>query len=485
MEYAGTSGEITEENLRLRALPYERGEIFCMEAGRKKEKNIIVLYFLLYLAAALTIAFHQPLYDTPPLFSNPPDEHSRYRVSLYICSHGTLPTGYEEELLSADCKWSYGFHTLLPYMVQGYAMRFVNLFTDSPLVLLYTARLVNVITGLLTAYVVMLLSRKLFSDNRLKWVFCFLVTFMPQSLFLHTYANPDSMCLLSVALILYGLVRGYGDDFSLKSCALLAFGVILCALSYYNAYGYILGAVLLFSAYYLKKDDKRNRFLYDWKGFWKKGILISVTVLLFTGWSFIRNYLLYDGDIIGLSAKNAYIESFGIMRDAFRDQGKSLPFMLFRTAFFPKMVISFIACYGSATLYTWKIVYVFYLILFGGGIAGACFCRKKTEEAIAGEKWKCIFFHAVMIACMVMPLFLTIYYSYTVDYQAQGRYAIPGLVPFMYYVTCGLGKLPVWENGTEEKKNVLNTVIIVGTAVSLLITVYVMALPVYLQTPVL
>ena len=142
-----------------------------------REKSLTVFYFALYLVAALTIALHQPLNDTYPLLQNPPDEHSRYKVPLYICNHGTLPTGYEEELFSGDCRWTYGFYTLLPYMAQGYAMRFVNLFTDSEVALLYTARLVNVTIGLVMAYIVLLLGKKLFRDHRVRWLFCFLVTF--------------------------------------------------------------------------------------------------------------------------------------------------------------------------------------------------------------------------------------------------------------------------------------------------------------------
>ena len=114
-----------------------------------KEKKITLLYFAIYLIATLTIALHQPLNDTYPSLCNPPDEHSRYKVPLYICNHGVLPTGFEEELFSANCKWTYGFYTLLPYIVQGYAMRFVSLFTHSELALLYTARMVNVLIGLL------------------------------------------------------------------------------------------------------------------------------------------------------------------------------------------------------------------------------------------------------------------------------------------------------------------------------------------------
>ena len=114
-------------------------------------KKITILYFVLFLIASLSVALFQPLADTPPLFQNAPDEHARYLVPLYICEHGTLPTGYEEELLSGGVRWSYGFYTLLPYMIQGLCMRFVSLFTDSPLALLYTARLVNVCCGLIMA----------------------------------------------------------------------------------------------------------------------------------------------------------------------------------------------------------------------------------------------------------------------------------------------------------------------------------------------
>ena len=169
-----------------------------------REKSLTVFYFALYLVAALTIALHQPLNDTYPLLQNPPDEHSRYKVPLYICNHGTLPTGYEEELFSGDCRWTYGFYTLLPYMAQGYAMRFVNLFTDSQTALLYTARGVDLLLGLLMARVVLLLAGQWFQDARFRWIFAFLATFLPQGIFVHTYVNTDSCCMLSIALMLYG-----------------------------------------------------------------------------------------------------------------------------------------------------------------------------------------------------------------------------------------------------------------------------------------
>ena len=448
------------------------------------EQCLTLLYFLIYLVVTLTIAFNQPLNDTFPSLCNPPDEHSRYKVPLYICNHGTLPTGFEEELLSGDCRWTYGFYTLLPYMAQGYTMRFVNLFTDSPLALLYTARLVNVAIGLITAYIVLLLGKKLFTDSRTRWLFCFLITFLPQSLFLHTYVNPDSMCLLSTALMLYGLISGYQDTFSLKSCTFLSAGVILCALSYYNAYGFILGSIVLFAAYFLKRENQKWR--YDIKNFLKKGLPICLVVLLCISWSFIRNYMLYDGDIIGLTTKENFIKSFGVARDTYASRGEPLTALLFGTTFLPKLVISFIANYGSGTLYTNAVVYAFYLLVFAAGILGMVFIREKRgTNSLKERKWLRILFHAVMVFCMIMPFLLLIRYSYTVDYQAQGRYIMPGVIPLMYYICRGLEKLPLWRRASEKRKNILSALTLAGILLSLLVTVYVSALPYYLETSVL
>nr|WP_300838053.1 DUF2142 domain-containing protein [uncultured Acetatifactor sp.] len=448
-----------------------------------REKSLTVFYFALYLVAALTIALHQPLNDTYPLLQNPPDEHSRYKVPLYICNHGTLPTGYEEELFSGDCRWTYGFYTLLPYMAQGYAMRFVNLFTDSEVALLYTARLVNVTIGFVMAYIVLLLGKKLFRDHRVRWLFCFLVTFLPQSLFLHTYVNPDSMCLLSTALMLYGLVGGAEDGFSFKSCAILTTGIVLCALSYYNGYGFILGSILFFCACFIRRQG--GKWGYDWKPFFRKGILISATVLLCIGWHFVRNYMLYDGDFIGLDSKENLIRSYGISRDTYFSEGKPLSSMLFGTNFFLKVALSFIANYGSVSLYTWKIIYLFYAGIFVLGIAGAIFGRNPEEKAWTDRKLLRVFFHIAMAVCVAVPFILLVRYAYATDYQAQGRYLMPGMVPFMYYVAHGLEKLPFWKKSGERWKNILSALAMAGIAGALLVTVYVSALPYYLEVPVL
>ena len=87
---------------------------------------------------------------------------------------------------------------------------------------------------------------------------------------------------------------------------------------------------------------------------------------------------------------------------------------------------------------------------------------------------------------MFMPTFLTIYYSYTTDYQHQGRYLLPALIPLMYYVVKGIQKFSEQKIGNRTFPGwlvnvgvVLCFLIIIGGTIDM---VYVRALPVYLET---
>lgn len=46
-----------------------------------------------------------------------------------------------------------------------------------------------------------------------------------------------------------------------------------------------------------------------------------------------------------------------------------------------------------------------------------------------------------MALAAVIPCILLVYYSYCSDFQAQGRYIMPALIPVMYFVTLGYDSL--------------------------------------------
>jgi 4-amino-4-deoxy-L-arabinose transferase-like glycosyltransferase len=392
-------------------------------------------------------------------FGNPPDEYNRYLIPQYICNHGTLPNGFDEEIRIPGYGFSYAFQPVLPYMFQGYAMRLVSVFTNSETAFLYTARLVNTFLGLIMAYVVLLLGRKWFDDRRVSWFFSFLVTFLPQSIFVHTYVNTDSCCMLSIALILYGMTLCLEDDFSLSSSMLLSVGIILCALSYYNAYGYILSAILIFTAAFLKNSN--NKIYFDHKGFVKKGLIIAVPVLLGIGWWFIRSAYLYDGDFLGLKTRNYCGSLYAITEykpeniNTFKNQGLSILDMLVKSDFINLSILSFIGIYGPMTIVSTIWLYRFYKVIFVGGILAEILFKKfpvknadkskttfgnreKSDKYTAGFKF---FVHANLIFCIVMPVILSIWYSYSTDYQPQGRYILPALIPICCYCAAGFDKI--------------------------------------------
>lgn len=465
---------------------------------------IVALYFLIYLIITVSMLIRQP-------FGNPPDEINRYLIPEYIAAHGTLPNGYEESIRIPGYGFSYAFQPILPYMLQGYAMRLVQCFTGSETALLYVARGVNLLFGLITALFVLLLSKKWFSDKRWQYLFAFLVTFLPQSIFLHTYVNTDSCCMMSIAIMLYGLTLGLKDRFSVSSSVILSIGIILCALSYYNAYGFILSCILLFFANYLSLHSLRLTF--DWKAFLRKGLFISVLVLLGIAWWFIRSYLLYDGDFLGLEARDACASLYAIpslhpdTRVTWQNQGYSMLDMLLQSDFINLSTLSFIGIYGPMTITTSLWVYRFYKLLFPAGIL-LCFVlnprhadtKKSLPDTLYRERPAFrIFYHCNMVFCILMPCVLSAYYSYTTDYQPQGRYLLPALIPVCYYCIRGLQK--AWFLFSAllqkcQKKKPVNTAVLdrcftglcvllcIAIVCCLFVTVYGYAFPYYAANPV-
>ena len=146
---------------------------------------------------------------------------------------------------------------------------------------------------------------------------------------------------------------------------------------------------------------------------------------------------------------------------------------------------SFVGAFGSMSIYGSIWLYRAYKVFFAAGIVGALLylIRYKKRRKISGREW---FFHINMLYCIFMPVFLTIYYAYTTDYQNQGRYLLPALIPLMYYMTKGIQKLSeISFRGRTFPRWLVNAgiavcfLIIIGGTIEM---VYVRALPVYLET---
>ncbi|MBR6770570.1 MAG: phospholipid carrier-dependent glycosyltransferase [Lachnospiraceae bacterium] len=425
----------------------------------------LVFYLLVFLSICCFAAIQT--------YGDPPDEINRFKVVSYIAKYGRLPIGSDPEVLLDGYGASYAFQPILTYIIQGFLLRFLGLFTENGYVLLLFARMVNAVFGVLMAYFVRRIARETWKNPYLQWTFTLLVVFLPQNIFIHSYVNTDSMALLAVAIIFYVLLKAQRTGYERQDCILLAVGIILCAMSYYNAYGMILAAIIIFALEFIHRGGKIKGGLWiEWQPLLQKGLFISVIVLAGIGWWFIRNGILYEGDIIAMNARRecailTATEEFNpLTRFTWQKSGESVWAMLMDTGYLTLLRDSFIAMFGPMLIPTHGLIYLFYQWLWIVACVAAVLPLEKvktnwqqgrggwTKSEKSGEvqgeysmpwarKRMWLFYGSMLLFC-VITIGLSIYYSYTWEYQPQGRYVLPILVPFMYLVTQGIGKLSLF-----------------------------------------
>lgn len=398
-----------------------------------KEEWLEVAFYAFVLLMWLIWAYILP-------FNEGPDEYMRSRIIEYIVGYGGLPTGFQQEIMDYSWGFTYAFRPILPQIVEAAFIWAGLFFTRDPFTLLFIGRLASVLCGLVFIFYVKKIGDFLFSDRELRWLFVCLAVCLPQASFLFTYLNCDSMALMASAMILWYLLKGREDGFSYATCLKLAVSLSVCILSYYNAYGFLLTAVLMFGGAFFERSQKGEA---CWKEFWKKGFFILGVVFLLAGWWFVRNYFLYEGDILGLRTQNEYAEHYAMdvlkpsNRNTYQNQGHSMAYMLFCSDWVYSVAKSFIGVLGPLwyALRWW--IYLGYgaLFLAGGlGMAALCIERKGGPRNLFR-----LSFHLGLVVAILTPNLLNFWYSYATDYQPQGRYSMPMLLPFLYYVVRGLG----------------------------------------------
>ncbi|MFA9378999.1 MAG: hypothetical protein ACERKZ_19985 [Lachnotalea sp.] len=378
-------------------------------------------------------------------FNDAPDELGRYRICQYIFNHGTLPNGGDMEIRMKAWGFSYAFQPILPYIIGGVLMKITALFTDNAYFHLISARFVSVLCGVIMAIFVRKIAKRIFIYARWQWIFTFLIMLLPQCMFMFVYVNTDSMALMSCAIIIYAWFCGLDTNWNYKSCFMLSLGIIFCAMSYYNAYALILSSIIIFIVYHVTFDKSKKNLNIDWNNFFKKGLFIILIVFIGTGWWFIRSYILYDGDFLGLRIRNEYAENYATtsylkpsQAKTYYNAGLSLFKMLKETDYISVLASSFIGRFGnmSVVLHSWT--YIGYAILFSCGIIGL-FLRDLKFKILLSYNFKhTLVLNICMVLCIIIPIYLCTYSSYVTDYQPQGRYILPMIIPFMYFITIGL-----------------------------------------------
>lgn len=432
-----------------------------------KEKYFKIAFIILAFVLALTWAIIQPNNDGP-------DEAMKMDICKYIAKHGSLPHGGDPEVRQPMWGISYGFTPILSYIFAGIFIKIAKVFTQDIHIIYIAGRLVSVICYTLMCMVNIKIAEKLFKNIYYKWSFIILSCMLPQLIFLGSYINNDSLALFSISIIIYSWIIGLEKKWNIRSCIILSIGLALCALSYYNAYGYILTSAILFIASYFINKTENNKI--DIKNMFKKGFLIVGITFLLCGWWFIRSAIIYNGDFLGLRTTEEYAQKYAIEelkpsnRDTDQNSNRSLKYMLVNRQWIRSTVKSFIAMFGPMRFQMGTKFYMLYLTIFTVGILGyiANFYKFKHIKDMKENKNKGLL-EIIFGINIIIPIILSIYYSYCSDFQPQGRYIMPIVMPFMYFVVSGLENIiEKFIKNEKIKKIVQYTIIFVGILLPLL-----------------
>lgn len=432
--------------------------------GKTTVWDVVRREHIIFLALVFVFYFFWSLAQ-PPLAA--PDEGMRYQIPQFIFENGYLPHGAEEAIRNPQWGISYGFAPYVSQILGVPFMKIAGIFTSDPGTLVVAARLVNVIFATLTVWISFKIAARLFGRRIYRLLFVVLVAFLPQFVFLSGYINNDMMAIFSTSLIVLAWVSGIKDRWPVKSCVILGIGMGLCALSYYNAYGFLLLSVVLFFASNLLLEKRSFRE----KEFRKSVYIVAGLFLAIAAWWFIRNYIIYDGDILGFRTTEHYQELYAIdklkpsMVETIQRQGIPLGEMLVQRGWLLFTYLSMVGCFGAMDIWLPVWVYAVYTVIFAVGIAGCImalvrFARSGNPDG-KRRKW---LLGTCMVLAIVIPVVLSAYYSYTSDYQPQGRYILSCLIPLMLFMTVGIKT--ILEKICKNKKSVAIALAVICLAVA-------------------
>ena len=366
-----------------------------------------------------------------------PDEYMRYDVPWYIFSEGKLPHGSEESIRNPIWGFSYGFGLMLPYLIGAFFMQFAYTFARAGLPLIIAARFVSVLSYTGVVYFAVKIGKKLLSEKT-RWIFILFMSLTPQIVFLGSYFNNDIFALFTVMMIIDSWIDCMTSDWDRKSSIKVGLAMGLCFLSYNFAYSYVVGTFILYCLWYAKNHERITL-----KYFICNGLLISGVVFLVSGWYFIRNYLIYDGDIFALNTSKAYGELYA--QEAYkpskimnhRRQGYSILGMLHANswAWFESSLKSMVYNLGYMAYQAPNWVYKGYKFVISiGFILGFIKLFPKKRNEIFSNRILLMISAAISSA---ITLGISVYYSWAGNRQPQGRYIIYTLPPIIICVAIG------------------------------------------------
>lgn len=421
--------------------------------------TVVIAYFLMLCY----ITYRLPFSEYPKAF---PDEDARLALPRFFYDTGSLPTGGEEAVRYPGWGFSYASYPLmLNTLIAGVLMRIMGLFTSNPDWIVFAARLVSILSATAVVYYAFRAGRVLFG-RPMGYVLGLLPMMLPQFIFCGLYFNNDMPAVCGASMVLYAWALALGRGWRPSNAVLLGVGMGIVAVTYYNAYTWILLS-LVWYAYIWHARAGNWGFLRDVSGFWRTtGLIVGVTAVIALPF-FVRAAVINHGDFLGFSTIRRYAMQYAVpelrpdLRPTPQHLGMSLGQMLTTdhymgpgTNWLSMVYKSSIGMFGYMAVPVPTLMYWAYGVFIVVGLLGAVYglvrrLLRRRAGAGAGIAYvdgvndangagdTNVVLDAIMLANIMLVMGLAMYYSYATDYQAQGRYVLPMLLSVAYFVVSG------------------------------------------------
>lgn len=384
-----------------------------------------------------------------------PDEYDHFASARFIAEHNRFPVfDQEEDFIHTTCYsdrgpcfTSYAVYPGLNYTISAGFMKVQHAITGGEYQDLYVAaRLTSTLAIPVYVFFLWQTARLLLRQRLARATALLAGGFIPQVSFIGGYVNSDAFSMAAGAAIVYLTVRMLIEG-------QFPWMVLYCGL----------GAGMLAWArpnFVLLVIPFAGAWLYTMLPIWREGAWRRVVfytlaaaglAALVGSWWYLRNLDLY-GDPLGARTMSDAFDALAPLRQSRADQGATLTQLIFEDPIWSKWTFrSFFGVFGYMSLFLdYRIYLAIRLVLTVAG-AGLLIALYKSIAAhgrgvwASGASWAWLVLVVVLIGAILASAWTSLYN----DFQPQGRYLYPALVPALLLATQGLHSL--WENRVYQQ----------------------------------
>ncbi|ASW42449.1 glycosyltransferase family 39 protein [Clostridium isatidis] len=383
---------------------------------RKYIVNLMVFSFSIFMLYAVIIPFN-----------NAPDEQLRFDIVDFILKYKELPIGGDPRLFYGDFGVTYAFKPYIAYVFSALLCILAELLKINiePFMI---SRFFSVLCGVGTVYFTYLICKKIFKESKIKYVLPIFFASIPQFSFLNSYVNQDSLMIFLSSITVFLWIEGISNNWEWDIVIKISIVNGIIMLTYMNGYSIILCTVILVILTYKNKNSE----------FFKKTMFFTLISLLISGWFFVRNLIIYNGELFGDTISLELQEKLAIdslkpsLRDVPYKHGLNMITMLIKTDWLKKTFMSFWAMLGNMDIRLNSVYYYLFMVI---SMLTVLVIIAKVKSAIVNRKYNDAFkLRIVFIFEILIVIILSIIYSTYNDFQPQGRYIYPAIIPIIIFI---------------------------------------------------